>query len=256
MGLVAKVSCRLCAFLGIAPLDGTEVHHKRSGTGGGRKACDFETMALCFPHHRSHPGSFHELGTKGFVKTYGITEDELIAMTRKELNISDEQIEQFRADLKKKKLKSSQKASESLLKLKDVDALLVKRNEKSEKPKAKFNSATKIESRGFSQESSAIPKSSVKIKNAGFAKNTETQKIVSKGFESLPDKLTPKIKSQGFSKPQDTSKIKKSGFGAASAKIVNQGFLKSEEKTKMQSRGFQKTSIKQEIQNRGFAKGA
>ena len=44
----------------------------------GRKATHYEAISLCPEHHRGKTG-VHGLGTKGFPKYYGITEQELQA---------------------------------------------------------------------------------------------------------------------------------------------------------------------------------
>lgn len=92
MGLVANLSCTLCKRLQLIPPIGSEVHHRRSGTGGGRRASDFDTMALCAPHHRTGEGAIHALGTKAFEARYGVAESDLIDDTRTEIGITQEMI--------------------------------------------------------------------------------------------------------------------------------------------------------------------
>ncbi len=72
---VAAVPCLICG----RP---AEVHHRRTGTGAGKRAPDSETMALCPEHHRGNKG-LHGMGRKAFEKHYGITEQEMIEATRK-----------------------------------------------------------------------------------------------------------------------------------------------------------------------------
>ena len=54
-----------------------EIHHKRAGTGAGRRASHWEAFPLCVAHHRGNLG-VHGMGTKAFVRHYGVTEDEYI----------------------------------------------------------------------------------------------------------------------------------------------------------------------------------
>lgn len=76
MNKVAGLGCLVCLRMGY---EGTpcELHHKRSGTGGGRRASHYLVMGLCLEHHRGKTG-IHGLGTKGFVTEYGYTEDDLL----------------------------------------------------------------------------------------------------------------------------------------------------------------------------------
>ncbi|NDD13008.1 MAG: hypothetical protein EB072_10265 [Betaproteobacteria bacterium] len=75
MNRIAEIGCILCAHLG-TPGTPAEIHHPRSGVGMGRKAGHSEAIPLCPEHHRGKTG-VHGLGTKGFPKHYGITEQEL-----------------------------------------------------------------------------------------------------------------------------------------------------------------------------------
>jgi hypothetical protein len=73
---VAELGCIVCKRMGY---EGTpaEIHHKRAGTGGGRRASHADVCPLCPPHHRGNMG-IHGMGTKAFVKHYGFTEEDLI----------------------------------------------------------------------------------------------------------------------------------------------------------------------------------
>lgn len=76
---VAELGCALCYHLH-GPHDPApvELHHLRSG-GWGKG--DYKTLIpLCAEHHRGNTG-VHGLGTKGFVKHYGITQQELLDWT-------------------------------------------------------------------------------------------------------------------------------------------------------------------------------
>jgi hypothetical protein len=58
-----------------------EIHHKRAGTGAGRRSSHLEAMPLCPEHHRGKTG-IHGLGTKGFPKHWGFNEDDLLQDVR------------------------------------------------------------------------------------------------------------------------------------------------------------------------------
>ena len=76
---VAALGCCLCHHLYGPHEPGlVELHHLR--TGGWGKG-DYKTlMGLCVEHHRGNSGN-HGLGTKAFVKHYGITQEELLDWT-------------------------------------------------------------------------------------------------------------------------------------------------------------------------------
>ena len=70
------IACLINGYPGTPP----ELHHPRSGTAGGQRASDLETIGLCPAHHRGtdhpHTSSIH-LDKPGFVAQYG-TEAELL----------------------------------------------------------------------------------------------------------------------------------------------------------------------------------
>jgi hypothetical protein len=72
---VAELGCMVCRRMGY---QGTpaEIHHLRAGQGWGRSS-NYNAIPLCPEHHRGNTG-VHGLGTKGFVKHYGFTEQELL----------------------------------------------------------------------------------------------------------------------------------------------------------------------------------
>ncbi len=76
MSLVAELGCAVCRRMGY---EGTpaELHHKRSGTGAGRRSSHMEVIPLCPEHHRGNTG-LHGLGTKGFPKHWGFDENDLL----------------------------------------------------------------------------------------------------------------------------------------------------------------------------------
>ena len=76
---LAELGCALCYHLH-GPHDPApvELHHLRAG-GWGKG--DYKTLIpLCAEHHRGNTG-VHGLGTKGFVKHYGITQQDLLDWT-------------------------------------------------------------------------------------------------------------------------------------------------------------------------------
>lgn len=80
LSAVAELGCIVCRRLGF---EGTpaELHHIRAGQGWGRSS-HYDTIPLCPEHHRGNTG-VHGLGTKGFPKHYGFTEQELLAEVRR-----------------------------------------------------------------------------------------------------------------------------------------------------------------------------
>ena len=77
MSAVAELGCAVCRRMGY---EGTpaELHHKRSGTGAGRRSSHMDVIPLCPEHHRGKTG-LHGLGTKAFPKHWGFDEDDLLA---------------------------------------------------------------------------------------------------------------------------------------------------------------------------------
>lgn len=75
MAMVATLSCRLCLRLGFGE-SASEVHHLRMGTGGGRRASDFLSMAICPPCHRG-PRGIH--GDRSLLRQAGV--DELVLLS-------------------------------------------------------------------------------------------------------------------------------------------------------------------------------
>jgi len=81
LNLVASLGCVVCHKMGY---EGTpaEIHHKRAGTGAGRRSSHYDAIPLCPEHHRGNTG-LHGLGTKGFAKHYGYDEADLLEYTQK-----------------------------------------------------------------------------------------------------------------------------------------------------------------------------
>lgn len=74
MGRVAALGCIVCRKLRLGATP-AEVHHIREGTGKGR-ASHYETLPLCYLHHRGADG-IHTIGTKAWHRRYG-SERELL----------------------------------------------------------------------------------------------------------------------------------------------------------------------------------
>ena len=83
MGRVAALGCIVCRRLGLGAT-AAEVHHLR-GNGWGR-ATDFETMPLCFTHHRGADG-IHHLGVNRWERRFW-TQRDLLEATLAELGAS------------------------------------------------------------------------------------------------------------------------------------------------------------------------
>ena len=75
MGRVAELGCLVCERLGYKGTP-AELHHLRAGQGWGRPD-NYHVIPVCPRHHRGNDG-IHGLGTKGFVRHYGFTEQDLL----------------------------------------------------------------------------------------------------------------------------------------------------------------------------------
>jgi hypothetical protein len=80
---VAELGCIVCSRMGY-PGTPAEIHHKRAGTGAGRRSSHLDAIPLCPEHHRGKTG-LHGLGTKGFPKHWGYDEDDLLREVRERL---------------------------------------------------------------------------------------------------------------------------------------------------------------------------
>jgi len=76
-----RAGCVLCRHLRLGETP-CEWHHGRAGQGRMRAPHTWGA-GLCVPHHRGDEG-IHMLGGERFVEAYGISETELIEMTRQE----------------------------------------------------------------------------------------------------------------------------------------------------------------------------
>lgn len=81
MGRVADLCCMLCRHKGIHGSP-AEVHHARTGTGAGRRSAHTDTIPLCPGHHRIGPEALHTMGRRAWERYHGVTELELLEMTR------------------------------------------------------------------------------------------------------------------------------------------------------------------------------
>lgn len=84
MGRVAALGCCVCRRLGFSSTP-AEVHHIREGQ-GRQRASDFETIPLCFTHHRGEDG-IHTIGTKAWHRRFW-SERELLSDVLEELGLS------------------------------------------------------------------------------------------------------------------------------------------------------------------------
>jgi hypothetical protein len=80
MDAAARGGCILCELMGYRGTP-AELHHPRTGVGAARRAPHSEVIPLCFHHHRGIAG-VHCVGRKAFERGYGITESELVALTK------------------------------------------------------------------------------------------------------------------------------------------------------------------------------
>ena len=86
MSKVASLGCIVCRRIhGDHDPAQVELHHPRSGVGMGQRASHLDVLPLCVLHHRGNLG-VHGLGTKGFPKYWGFTEQELLADVNKMLD--------------------------------------------------------------------------------------------------------------------------------------------------------------------------
>ncbi len=74
--ILARLGCMVCRRVYGINHGEVELHHRRKGMGWGKG--DYTTLIpLCTEHHRGNTG-VHGLGTKGFEKYYGFTEEDLL----------------------------------------------------------------------------------------------------------------------------------------------------------------------------------
>ena len=73
---VASLGCYVCG-------SDAEIHHIRKHTGMGLRPSHYETIPLCYAHHRTGKDSIH-LGKKLFIEKYG-TEQEILEITKERI---------------------------------------------------------------------------------------------------------------------------------------------------------------------------
>jgi hypothetical protein len=75
---VASLGCVIC-IRAYGPHDPAvvEIHHPRAGVGMGKRSKHYDAIPVCPQHHRHGKDSIHVLGTKGFPKYWGFTEQDL-----------------------------------------------------------------------------------------------------------------------------------------------------------------------------------
>lgn len=77
---VAESGCVLCRHLGLGH-GLAEIHHLRHGMGMGQRNNNKMVIGLCPEHHRGNTG-YHGLGRRAFERMYGVTELDLLEMSR------------------------------------------------------------------------------------------------------------------------------------------------------------------------------
>ncbi len=85
LGRVADLGCVACAMLGHYDSP-SEIHHIKDKTGMGRRSSHFETIPLCYIHHRGHYG-YHNSPAE-FTGTFG-TQRELLQIVLDYLDYLD-----------------------------------------------------------------------------------------------------------------------------------------------------------------------
>lgn len=83
---VASLGCMLCRRLGYYDTP-AEIHHPRTGQGMSQRAPHSDAIPLCPLHHRGDVG-VHGMGRKAFERRYGFTELDLLADTRRALEVT------------------------------------------------------------------------------------------------------------------------------------------------------------------------
>ena len=84
-GRVAALGCRACAILGYGDDCECEIHHVQDGMFGKRD--HDKIIGLCPRHHRNGKFAVHNMSADEWLAYTGKTELEMLADTRRELNI-------------------------------------------------------------------------------------------------------------------------------------------------------------------------
>lgn len=87
MDEASRLGCLVCYLRHGVRGTPAEIHHRRTGTGAGKRSEWAEIIPLCPPHHRGFTTEgkacgIHSMGRKAWEKWLGHTEVELIEMTR------------------------------------------------------------------------------------------------------------------------------------------------------------------------------
>lgn len=77
---ISEQGCVLCRHLGYGRT-AAEIHHLRHGMGMGQRNSNMNVIPLCPEHHRGRTG-YHGMGRRAFEREYGVTELELLAISR------------------------------------------------------------------------------------------------------------------------------------------------------------------------------
>lgn len=77
---LSRLGCILCRHLDLGETP-AEIHHPRTGLGMSQRAPHADAVPLCPTHHRGQTG-VHGMGTRAFARHYGLTEADLLALTR------------------------------------------------------------------------------------------------------------------------------------------------------------------------------
>tara|TARA_R110000868_G_scaffold40260_3_gene139136 strand:+ start:1421 stop:1708 length:288 start_codon:yes stop_codon:yes gene_type:complete len=75
------LGCALCRHLGLGETP-AEYHHRRTGTGAGRRASHYDGFPLCPQHHRLGEIALHVRGRKSWEEYFSVTEQYFVDQTR------------------------------------------------------------------------------------------------------------------------------------------------------------------------------
>lgn len=81
IGKAVALGCALCRHLGYGE-SMAEYHHRRTGTGAGKRASHFDGFPLCPTHHRSGNEALHVMGRKAWERHFRVTEQQFIDRTK------------------------------------------------------------------------------------------------------------------------------------------------------------------------------
>ena len=75
------LGCAICRWKGFGETP-AEYHHRRTGTGAGKRASHFDGFPLCPTHHRLGNDALHQMGRKAWERHFGVTEQQFIDQTK------------------------------------------------------------------------------------------------------------------------------------------------------------------------------